>query len=104
MANKQLVSAHSAMPGSMKYTTLVEDLCRHFRNTSPSLIKSQMEELVTEFNARMAMGNHNEVLRYKVTEDAIRKYWRMVEDDINGTKKLYRDKNEILLVSSILYL
>ena len=73
----------------------MEDLCRRFRNTSPSLLGERMEQLVVDFNVRMAQGDHSQKFRLQVTEDAVRKYRGMMEADQDGTKKLYRDRKEI---------
>ena len=74
VSDKRVMSAHSAMPVRMKYSALVEELGRRFRNTSPSLVDVREKSLVEEFNLRMAQSDHSQEFRLKVTSDALTKY------------------------------
>ena len=44
----------------------------------------------------MAASDHSEKFKEKVVNDAVRKYEKLIEDDRNGVRKLYRNKCEII--------
>ena len=90
IANKTVVQAESSMPTRMKFSTLVEDLCRRLRNTSPSLLEAEKAALVRKFDARMIKVNHSEKFRIHVTETALSRFSSLQEDEKLGRQRLYR--------------
>ena len=53
-------------------------------------------DIIREFNIRMAEGEHTEDFRYQITKSALKKYkdLRRMEDE--GTRRLYRNKEDIM--------
>ena len=79
----------------MIFATLVEEGLRRLRNTSPSLLPTLRQELMSEFNTWMMAGGHKEVFRIKVTEKVLDKYQTLVDDEKDYIRFMYRDKAAI---------
>ena len=96
IANKRVIYASSAMPRSVKFSTLVEELNRRLRNTPGSLLEERKVGLVAEFNARMAEAGHTETFRLKVTESSLNKFEKFTKEAEEKGKKVHRSKKENL--------
>ena len=90
MASRNLVSAMSAMPSRLVFTTLVEEGMRRLRNTSPSLIPTEKAALMKEFNLWMMQSGHTQEFRLNVTRKVMLKYKEARKTEDEGGRRLYR--------------
>ena len=96
MANRNVVSAYSAMPSRLTFTTLVEEGLRRLRNTSLSLVQVEKEFLLRQFNLWMSKGGHDEDFWLNVMRKVLLKYQDLIKKEARGERRLYRSKKEII--------
>ena len=92
MANKSVILRESAFPIKSKMNVLVADLVRIMRNISR---KCKTEERLTKiqvFMNRMQFSGYSKKERYEVYTRAKRRYEKMVRNNDENIRPLYRNK------------
>ena len=84
------------MSTKINFFNLVEDLCQRLRNTLPSLLEAERDDLVREFNARILKANNSQKFRLLVTQAALPRFSALHEDNREGRKKLCRNREKII--------
>ena len=60
-------------------------------------MEEERKPIITEFNLRMKMAGHSEGFRRRVTSAALFRHSKMLLTEEEGGRKLYRNKEEILI-------
>ena len=93
VATKSLTDARSAMPNSVKRTTLTQELLRIMLRCSPGL---RWEEVVTHLDhcmMRMQYSGYNQRFRSETLRSALKAYEEIKRKDSEGLKPMYRKKD-----------
>ena len=78
----------SAMPASMKRTSLTQTVIRTRRNTRPELPWSVTENLLINFSARMKASGYDEHYRYQVIKSGMEGFDNMLEEERRGGRQM----------------
>ena len=80
------------MPLSIKVATLVEEGARRLRNTCPSLQSKERKAVLQQFNVWLFKAGYSETFRFRITEQAIRKYEKLKENRREREKESEKEK------------
>ena len=84
--------ARSAMPDTVKRSTLTQEVLRILRNTSPSLPWEEKADMLSDFCLRMKISGYRERYRETIIRSALAAWDKVEEKDRTGERPLYRDK------------
>ena len=91
--NKKVLLFDSAIPAKEKRTILTQECMRRLRNTKIELGPERRNEHLNEFMLKMKNSGYPVKYRKEILNSAIKGFNKMVEDDRNGIKPLFRDRN-----------
>ena len=94
MASKTTLRAKTAYPTSQLRSIMVEEVLRRMRNCHPDMKKEDRGKHITEFAKEMMISGHSEKFRQVVINKAKNKFDRQLKDHLEGTKSLYRSRQE----------
>lgn len=93
-ASKNIMHAHSAQSITCRNSVHTQEIVRRLLNSSPFLDwKTCVAPVLTEYMLRMKQSGYPEKYRVDTLTRALRIYDKMVEDDRNGTRPIYRPKD-----------
>ena len=93
-ASKSILHAKSAQSVSCRNSVHTQELLRRLLNSSPVLDwKTSVAPVLSEYMLRMMKSGYPQKYRVDTLKRTLRIYDKMVEDDNNGTRPLYRPKD-----------
>ena len=93
-ASRNILHAQSAQSVSCRNSVHTQEILRRILNTSPLLDWSScVAPVLTDYMLRMMRSGYPEKYRLDTLNRALRIYDHMVEQDSNGTRPLYRQKD-----------
>ena len=94
MSSKQIMHAESAISASCKKSVHTQEILRRLFNSSRRLNwKEDIAPVLNKYITRMMVAVYPEKYRKDSLCRALRIYDKMVEDDLNGHRPLYRPKD-----------
>ena len=85
--------ADSAMPQDAKRNVLTKECLRRLRNTKQKLGPEVQNEHLSEFMRRMKKSGYSENYRLQIVKSAKEAYKKILIEDAEGSKPLYRSRN-----------
>ena len=82
--------ARSAMPDTVKRSTLTQEVLRILRNTSPSLPWEEKADMLSDFCLRMKISGYRERYRETIIRSALAAWDKVEEKDRTGERPLYK--------------
>ena len=92
VSNWQLMHAKSAMPASVKRTTLTQEGLRILRNTKLEIPWSEKAEMLSDFSARLRYSGYNQRFRQEVIESVLVGWDKMVKEQEEGRRPINRPR------------
>ena len=83
---------NSAAPLSQKRTVLTQEGIRRLKNCKPELEWEQKTKHLDGFMQKLRNSGYDEEFRLEVLKSTLNGYEKIVEDDKNGVKPMYRSK------------
>ena len=94
MNTPYVIMASTAIPQKVKVTTMVQEVIRRMRNMCKWVEKWEVEEELSKFCGKMKLSGYGEGFRREVLLSGIKGYERMVVNQREGRRKLYRKQDE----------
>jgi len=91
-ASRVVMLASSAAPWQMKRTVLTQEGVRRLMRCRVNLPASRKSEVMTEYMRMLRRSGYNETFRLEVLKSANHAFEKIVDDDKNGVKPMYRNK------------
>ena len=91
--NPTILLAESAINASSKRTILTQECLRRIRNTKMELGMKVRNEHLNNFMVKMKNSGYSQKYRIQILNSALNAFEKMLEEDRNGTKPLYRNRN-----------
>ena len=95
-SNEKIVLASSALSWAQKRNICTQEALRRLRNTSPNLGSEVQNFHLTQFMIKMQRSGYSEQFRLEVLKSAKSAFQKMIDNDKNGSKPLYRNRAQIL--------
>ena len=93
VSNELVIMNKSAMPENFKRTTLTQECLRRLRNTKKELGPDHQNIHLNEFMSKLKKSGYPEKYRLQILKSAKEAYKRILKEDLEGTKPLYRNRN-----------
>ena len=90
--NPKIILAESAINAKSKRTILTQECLRRLRNTKLELGDGVRNEHLSRFMLKMKNSGYTKNYRSQILDSAKKAFDKMVEEDKNGTKPLYRNR------------
>ena len=90
--NPKILMADSAINAKSKRTILTQECLRHIRNTKIELGDAVRNDHLNRFMIKMKNSGYSKNYRIQILNSALNAFEKMVEEDKNGTKPLYRNR------------
>ena len=90
--NPKILLADSAINSNSKRTILTQECLRRMRNTKVELGESVRNKHLNDFMLKMKNSGYTQNYRIQILKSALKAFQKMVEEDTNGTKPLFRSK------------
>ena len=90
--NPKILLANSAINSSSKRTILTQECLRRIRNTKVELGVNVRNKHLNDFMLKMKKSGYTQEYRTQILKSALKAFQKMVEEDKNGTKPLFRSK------------
>ena len=91
--NKFVILSTSAISAKQKRTILTQECLRRLRNTKIELGEEVQNKYLNEFMVKLKNSGYTVKYRRQILDSALKAFEKMVEDDRNNVKPLYRNKN-----------
>ena len=91
--NKNVIMFDSAIPSKQKRTILTQECLRRLRNTKLELGKNVQNNYLSQFMIKLKRSGYTEKYRIEILDSARNAFEKMVEDDKQGIKPLYRSRD-----------
>ena len=91
--NKNVILFDSAIPSKQKRTILTQECLRRLRNTKIDLGQEVQNRHLSEFMVKLKRSGYPEKYRIEVLDSARKAFEKMMKDDNEGVKPLYRSKD-----------
>ena len=88
--NPKVILANSALSFSKKRTILTQEGLRRLRNTKIELGVEVQRKHMNRYMLKLKNSGYNQKFRTEISDSILNAYQKMVEDDKNGVKPLYR--------------
>ena len=92
MSSKFVLMKDSAAPLSQKRTVLTQEGIRRLKNCKLELKWEQKAKHLSDFMQKMKNSGYDEIFRLEVLKSSINGHEKIVEEHINGSKPIYRNK------------
>jgi hypothetical protein len=93
MANKQVLSAKSALPMKQKRNIHINECVRRLRNCDPDMKWDDRKLFLQDYVVRLYHAGYSEWFRHEVVKQAIARYEGMVKADKDGQHPMYRERD-----------
>ena len=91
--NEKVLMANAAMRAKSIRTILTQECLRIFRNTSLELGEDIRNKHLNKFMLKLKNSGHSVHFRKQILNSAFQAFQKMIEEDINGTKPMFRARN-----------
>ena len=91
--NPRVLLADSAINSASKRTILTQECIRRLRNTKVELGEDCQNKHLSNFMLKLKNSGYNRKFRVEILDSALKGFKKMLEEDREGTKPLYRDRN-----------
>ena len=91
--NPRVILADSALSFSKKRTILTQECLRRLRNTKIEFGAEVQRKHLNNFMLQLKNSGYNQKFRREILDSALKAFQKMVEDDKNGIKPLYRSRD-----------
>ena len=91
--NSRVILATSALSFSKKRTILTQECLRRLRNTKIELGPEIQRRHLSQFMLKLKNSGYNEKFRLEILDSGLKAFNKMVENDKNGIKPMYRNRN-----------
>ena len=91
--NPRVVLASSALSHTQKRTILTQECLRRLRNTKVELGSQTQNKHLNPFMLKLKNSGYGIKFRKEILDSAIKAFDKMLVDDKNGTKPMYRSKD-----------
>ena len=91
--NPLVILANSALSWSKKRTILTQEGLRRLRNTKMELGSEVQHRYLNLFMLKLRRSGYSQKFRKEIADSILKAYKKMVEEDISGTKPLYRSRD-----------
>ena len=91
--NPRVILADSALSFSKKRTILTQECLRRLRNTKIEMGAEVQRKHLNNFMLQLKNSGYNQKFRREILDSALKAFQKMVEDDKNGIKPLYRSRD-----------
>ena len=91
--NKLVILNSSAIPSKQKRTILTQECLRRLRNTKIELGTDVQIKHLNDFMVKLKNSGYSVEYRKQIVDSALKAFEKMVEDDKNDVKPLYRGKD-----------
>ena len=93
MANKQVLSAKSALPIKQKRNIHINECVRRLRNCDPDMKWDDRKLFLQDYVVRLYHAGYSEWFRHEVIRQSIARYEGMVRADKDGQHPMYRERD-----------
>ena len=90
--NPRVLLASSAISSASKRTILTQECMRRMRNTKVELGEKCRNQHLNNFMVKLKNSGYNEKYRTEILDSACKGFEKMLEDDKNGVKPLFRNR------------
>ena len=90
--NPRVILASSALSHSQKRSILTQECLRRLRNTKVELGPQVQNKHLNQFMLKLKNSGYGQKFRKEILDSALQAFDKMLADDRNGTKPLYRSK------------
>ena len=90
--NPRVILASSALSHSQKRSILTQECLRRLRNTKVELGPQVQAKHLNQFMLKLKNSGYGQKFRKEILDSALQAFDKMLADDRNGTKPLYRSK------------
>ena len=91
--NCKVLLANSAINSQAKRTILTQECLRVIRNTKIELGENTRNKHLTNFMLKMKNSGYSKKYRIEILDSALKAFKKMIDDDSNGVKPLFRNRN-----------
>ena len=91
--NPRVILASSALSFSKKRTILTQECLRRLRNTKRELGPEIQRKHLNQFMLKLKKSGYNQKFRMEILDSALNAFQKMIENDKNEIKPMYRDRN-----------
>ena len=91
--NCKVLLANSAINSQAKRTILTQECLRVIRNTKIELGENTRNKHLTNFMLKMKNSGYSKKYRIEILDSALKAFKKMVDEDSNGVKPLFRNRN-----------
>ena len=91
--NPSVILANSALSHTQKRTILTQEGLRRLRNTKVELGSQTQNKHLNQFMLKLKNSGYGIKFRKEILDSAIKAFDKMLVDDKNGTKPMYRSKD-----------
>ena len=91
--NPRVILASSALSWSQKRTILTQECLRRLRNTKLELGPEVQKMHLDKYMLKLKNSGYNNKFRQEILDSGLKAYQKMLDDDKNGVKPLYRNRN-----------
>ena len=88
----KVLLADSAISASSKRTILTQECLRRMRNTKIELGENVRNKYLNAFMVKLKNSGYNRKYRVEILDSAMKAFEKMLEEDRNGKKPLFRNK------------
>ena len=91
--NNRVILADAALPSNQKRTILTQECLRRLRNTKIELGEETKVRHLNNFMLKLKKSGYSTKYRTEILDSALSAFEKMLKDDKDGTKPLFRDRN-----------
>ena len=91
--NPRVILADAALSFATKRTILTQECLRRLRNTKVELGPEVQRKYLNQFMLTLKNSGYNKKFRKEVLDSSLKAFQKMLEEDQNGTKPLYRSRD-----------
>ena len=91
--HKKVMLFDTALPAKQKRTVLTQECLRRLRNTKMELGTAVQNHHLNEFMVKLKNSGYSQNYRIQILDSAQKAYEKMVNDDKNEIKPMYRSRN-----------
>ena len=84
--------ANAAIPANQKHTILTQECLRSLRNTKYELVKDAQIFHLNNYMLKLKNSGYSQKYRTEIVDSALKGYEKMLLEDKNGTKPMYRSR------------
>jgi hypothetical protein len=91
--NPRVILADSALSFSKKRTILTQECLRRLRNTKIELGPGVQNRHLNLYMLKLKKSGYNQKFRTEILDSGLKAFQKMIEDDKNGSKPMYRSRD-----------